>query len=136
MGEALDEHEAVDAGGVRGADAVDVVAGEVDEHDVFGAVFEAGAQLGGEGGVLVGGLAALDGAGDGVRDYPAGVGFDEQFGAGADELEGAGVDVEEVGGWVEAAKRAVDVEGVEGGGAAEALGGHRLDDVAGGDVSF
>lgn len=50
--ELLDLHERVDDDRLGLAHAVDVVAREVDEHDVLGAVLDRGRQLGGEGGVL------------------------------------------------------------------------------------
>lgn len=45
MAELLDLHEMVDLDGVGLADTVDVVAGEIDEHDVFGPVFLGRAEL-------------------------------------------------------------------------------------------
>jgi hypothetical protein len=63
-------------------------------------------------------------------------GFDEEFGACADELESRTVDIEEIGGGIYDAEAAVDVEGVEGRGAGEALGRYGLDDVALNDVGF
>lgn len=136
MGELLDHHEFVDAGAERRADTVDVVAGEVDQHDVLGAVFEGGAQGGGQGFVFGGRGAAFDGAGDGVVDYALGEGvfLDEQLGAGAHNVEVGAGNVEEVGGGVDGAKVAVDVEGVESGWACDTLTGHSLDDVACYDV--
>ena len=63
--------------------------------------------------------------------------LDEELGTGANELEGAtAVDVEKVGGRVDCAEMTVDVEGVEGSGAREALGRDRLNNVARGDVAF
>ena len=48
--------------------------------------------------------------------------LDEELGTGANELEGvAAVDVEKVRGRVDCAEMTVDVEGVKGGGAREAL---------------
>lgn len=52
--ELLDLHERVDDDRLGLAHAVDVVAGEVDEHDVLGAVLDRGRQLGGKSGVLCG----------------------------------------------------------------------------------
>ena len=103
---------------------------------MLGAVFQTVAQRFRESFVRVWGLAALDGACDGVRDDTAFFGFDEQFGAGAYELEAAAIDVEEIGAGVDGSEVAVEIEGVEGCGAREALGGDGLDDVAAGDVRF
>lgn len=52
MTKLLDLHELVDLDGQRLADAVDVVSGQVDEHDVLGPVLFAREQTGTEGGVL------------------------------------------------------------------------------------
>lgn len=82
------------------------------------------------------GCAAFDGAGDWVGDDAVGFGFDKEFGGSADDLKGRAVHIEEVGGGVDRAEVAVDVERVEGCGAGEALGGDCLDDVAEGDVGF
>lgn len=119
VGEFFDDHEPVCAGGGGVADAVDVVAGKVHEHDVFGSVFEAGAEFVGEGFVFFGGPATFDGAGDGVGDYAAGgrFGFYEEFGGGANEVEIGAGDVEEIGRGVHGAQMAVDVERVQGCGA-------------------
>lgn len=54
MRELLDLHERVDDDRLGLAHAVDVVAREVDEHDVLGAVLDRGGELGSEGGVLCG----------------------------------------------------------------------------------
>lgn len=64
---------------------------------------------------------ALDGPGYGVGNDAAVFGFYQEFWGGADDLEGAAVDVEEVRGGVHRAEVPVDVKGVEGGGACEAL---------------
>ena len=81
---------------------------------MLGAVFERGAQGVGQGFVFGGRGAAFDRAGDRVVDDAAcnGVLFDEQLRAGTYDLEVGAGDVEEVGGWVDGAEVAVDVEGV------------------------
>ena len=72
---ALDEHEAIDLDGAVFADAAYVVAAEVDEHDVLGALLFVGEHFGFEGAVFGFVGAALAGAGDGaVFDFaPSGV---------------------------------------------------------------
>jgi hypothetical protein len=50
--ELFEPHEVVDLDGRRLADSVDVVSGEVDEHDVFGSVLWRGEQAGSESSVL------------------------------------------------------------------------------------
>lgn len=127
-------HEAVDADAVGVADAVDVVAGQVDEHDVLGAVLEGAAQLVGQALVLLGRLAALDGARNGVRDDAAVLALDQQLGRGANDLEILAVNVEEVRRRVDGAQVAVDVERVQVRRAGEALRRHALEDVALEDV--
>lgn len=136
VAELLDGHEAVDAGGAGVADAVDVVAGQVDEHDVFGAVLDGGAQACGQRVVFGDRLPPRNGPGDGVRDDAPVVRLGEQFWGGADQVEGGAVDVEEIGGRVDGSEVAVDVERVDGGGTREALGRNGLDDVALVDVVF
>ena len=49
---ALDEHEVLDLDGAEVADAADVVAAEVDEHDVLGELLFVGAQIGFEAAVF------------------------------------------------------------------------------------
>ncbi|TLD05191.1 uncharacterized protein PgNI_09741 [Pyricularia grisea] len=134
VAEALDHHEAVDAGLERVAHARDVVAGQVDQHDVLGAVLEARRQLVGQPLVLLGRGAPLDCAGDGVRDDAAALALDQQLRAGADDLEVGAVDVEQVRRRVDGPQVPVDVERVKVRGAGEALRRHGLDDVALDDV--
>lgn len=134
VAELFHAEEAVDGDGVRVADAVDVVAGEVDEHDVLGAVLERRPQLVAQPAVLLRRGAPLDRPRDGVGDDASAFALDEELGRGANDLEIAAVDVEEVRGGVDGAEVAVDVEGVEVGGSGEALRGHRLEDVAAEDV--
>jgi hypothetical protein len=66
VGVALDEHEVFDADAGEFADAANVVAAEVDEHEVFGALFFVGEHLFAEADVF--GFVARPGtaAGDGA----------------------------------------------------------------------
>lgn len=137
VAELLHDHQAIDAGARGVAHTVDVVAGQIDQHDVLGAVLLALLQLLGELVVFLRGFAARNGAGDGVRDNSVVfVGFDEEFGGGADEMEVGAGDVEEIGGGVEGAEVRVEVEGVEGCGSGKAVGRNGLEDVAFPDVLF
>ena len=83
---ALDKHQLVDLDGAEVADAADVVAAQVDQHDVLGALFFVVHHLGFES--EVGGLvcAAGAGAGDGpVLDFAV-VHADQQLGRGTGQL--------------------------------------------------
>ena len=64
VGEALDRTELDDPDGARLADPAEVVAAEVDQHHVLGALLLVADQLGGQRGVLGIGGAARAGAGD------------------------------------------------------------------------
>lgn len=137
MAEFLHHHQAIDSRAPRVANTVDIVPGQINQHDVFRSILLALLQLLGELVVFLGGFAARDGAGNGVGDDAViFIGFDEKFGGGADEVEGGAGDVEEVGGGVEGAEVRVEVEGVEGCGAGEAVGRDGLEDVAFPDVLF
>ena len=68
MAELLDDHEVIDAYRQGIAHAVDVVACQVDKHDVLGAVFQRVSKLVGEPLIILRRLATLDGAGDGMCD--------------------------------------------------------------------
>ena len=131
-------------------DAADVVAAQVDEHDVFGDFLFIGAEVGFEG--AVGGFVgtAGAGAGDGAVLDGAAMDADEELGRGAYDV-GLGhfgllaafergvrfeAEAQEVHVWrgIDDAQGAVDVEGVDAGDAVEALREDTLEDVAGADV--
>ena len=99
----------------------DVVAPEVDEHDVLGALLLVGAQVGLQFRVLPGGVAARSRAGYRVGSDPAVLDLYQQLGGGADDLEAVQVQVVHVRGRVDGAQGAVYLEGVGGGRAAETL---------------
>ena len=61
----LEDHHLVDLLGSEPHDAADVVAGEVDEHHVLGDLLRVLAELGAEPAVVLVGLTASTGAGDG-----------------------------------------------------------------------
>ena len=76
----LDEHQVLHADGAELADATDVVAAEIDEHDVLGDLFLVGAQIGFHRAVFCLICAARACSGDrSVLDRSA-VDADEQFG--------------------------------------------------------
>ncbi len=151
VGVALDEHEVFHADGAELADAAEVIAAEVDEHDVFGDLLGVGAEA-----LLVSEIfglvvAAGAGAGDGTVLDAAFFDADEELRGGADDVAGAGLggfscgvavpcpgqvqaQAKHVGRGVHDAKGAVDFEGVDAGGAVEALREDALEDVARGDV--
>ncbi len=134
VGVAFDGEDVGDFDGAEFGGAADVVAAEVDEHDVFGAFFGVGEEFGFEGLILFVGFAAGAGAGEGAVGDDAVLDAAHDFGAGADEdAVGAG-EVEHEGAGIDDAEGAVDVEGSGGGGGLEALGEDDLEDVAGLDV--
>ena len=134
VGKALDFQHPGDLDGAGVADAADVVASEVQEHYVFGALLFAVFEFLLVGGILARGGAAGAGAGDGVGGGDAVLDFDHGFDGGADDLESVQVEVVHIGRRVDAAEGAVDLEGMGGGAAGKALGVYHLDDVAGVDV--
>ncbi len=89
----------------------DVVAAEVEQHQVLGALLGVGQQLGLERRVLGRGRAARPGAGDRADGDHAVLDPHQDLGAGADHLEAAEVEVEHVGRGVGAPQRAVEREG-------------------------
>ena len=116
------------------AHAAEVVAAEVDEHHVLGALLLVGEQVCGDRLVLVGVAAARARAGDRPRrGAPAGHG-DERLGRGADDLEVLEVEEVHVGRRVDRAQPAVDRERVDVDLGGPALRGDDLERVAGVDV--
>ena len=69
-------------------DPAQVVAPEVDEHHVLGALLRIALELLGEQGVLAGVGAARPGAGDRVGRQPVALDLEQQLGRRADDLEG------------------------------------------------
>ena len=119
----------VDADRPAPADAREVVAAEVDEHHVLGAVL-----LGGEQPLGVA-LAGLGRAGDRVQARRAVLALDERLRRGADQREVAELEQEEVRRRVDAAERAVELERGRGGRPLGALREDDLEGVAGADVA-
>ena len=84
---ALDAHEVDDLDAARLADPAEVVAAEVDEHQVLGPLLRVGEQLRRRAGVLLRGRAAPAGAGDRVQQRPSLVDLDQRLRDGADDVE-------------------------------------------------
>ena len=130
----LDRHEAVDVDRAVLADAAEVVAAEVDEHDVLGALLLVGEQLLGDPLVVLERRAARARAGDRPRrDVAAGDG-QHRLGRGAGDLEVEEVQEVHVRARVDDPQPAVDRERVDVEVGRPALGGHDLKRVAGVDV--
>ena len=107
---ALGDHEIGQAHGVEFADAADVVAGEVDEHDVLGAFLRIGEQFRREPVVLLGRLAARTRARDGADLHLALLAADMQFRRRADERHAAELEDEHVGRRIDQPQRAVEID--------------------------
>ena len=84
---ALERHQLVDVDGPEPGDPADVVAGEVDEHDVLGALLGMFDELGGEPAVVVIGPAALAGAGDRAGDHRVVDELDHRLGRRSDDRD-------------------------------------------------
>jgi glycine hydroxymethyltransferase len=131
---ALDDHLLGDADAADLGDASDVVAAEIDQHVVLGALLGIGDQLGGERLVLVGRRAARPRAGDrpeldAPRRQPH-----QRLRRRAGDLRLREAQVEHVRRRIDDAQRAVDVERVDVARHVEALRQHHLEGVAGEDV--
>ena len=130
----LDGHERLHLDGAELADAAEVVAAEVDEHHVLGALLLVGEQVGGDRLVLLGVAAARAGARDRAgRRAAAGDGH-ERLGRGADDLEVLEVEEVHVRRRVDRPQAAVDGERVGVDLRGPALRGHDLEGVARVDV--
>ena len=131
---ALHAHELVDLHAARHADAAEVVAPQVDQHDVLGALLVVGAQLGHE--ALVFGCvgAAPPRAGDRPGHDAVAVHGDQRLGRRARQAEVVEGDVVHVGAGIDGAQPAVDGERRDADRRGEALAEHDLERVAGRDV--
>src|ERR1700722_8988830 len=85
VGVALDEHQLVDGNGAVFADPAEIVATEINEHDVFGAFFGIGEKIFFEGLIFGFGTAARNSAGDGAVGHLAVLDFHQHFGRTADD---------------------------------------------------
>ena len=97
-----------DRAGAR--DPAEVVAAEVDEHDVLGPLLRVALELLGEQRVLAGVGAARPRAGDRVGREPVALDLEEQLGRCADDLERGRPDEEQVRARVDPAQRAVEAD--------------------------
>ena len=135
MGVALDLHQAVDRHRPGPGHAADVVAAEVDEHDVLGALLQVAEQLLLEPLVLGGIGSAPARAGQGTGLDPPPFDLNELLRRRADDVtvatQGQEVHVRRR---VDRAKAAVDVEGARGERLLETLRGDDLECVAADDV--
>ena len=115
-------------------DAADVVAAEIEQHQVLGPLLRIGQQLGGERPVLLRRGAAPAGAGDRPDGHPAVAHADHDLRARADDGEAVEGEVEQEGRGIEPPQRPVERERRQRERHAEALRRHHLEDVAGEDV--
>ena len=118
---------------IRG-DAADVVAAEIEQHQMLGALLRIGEQLGLERLVLVRGGAARAGAGDRADGDGAAAHLDQDFRARSGDREVAEVEEIEIGRGIDPPQRAIERERRQLERRLEALRQHDLEDVAGGDV--
>ena len=134
MAVVLDDHEVVDLHRAVLADAAEVVAAEVDEHHVLGALLRVGQQLRGDLRVLLGGGAARARARRSAGRDPAAADGHQRLGAGAGDLEVAEVEVVHVRRRVHRPQPSVDREATDRCLRRPALRRHHLKGVAGVDV--
>ena len=132
---ALERHQLVDLLGAELHHPADVVAGQVDEHDVLGDLLRVLAQLGGQAAVLLVGAAPAAGAGDRAGRSPCRRAAAPSARATSPTRVTLGVAHEvHVRARVHLAQHPVDVERVGVEVEVEALRQHDLEDVAGEDV--
>jgi hypothetical protein len=131
---ALEGHQLVDVARAELDDPADVVARQVDQHDVLGALLGMLQQLGRELTVVLVGATAKTGAGDRPRDDLAVEQLHHRLGRAPDEGQLRLAHVVHVRARVDLAQHPVDVERVGVEVDVEALGEHDLEDVARQDV--
>src|SRR6266849_7029001 len=134
VGKTLDDHELLDFDGAVVADTAEIVAAEIDEHDVLGALFFAGKQFFFEALVFGFVFAARLGAGNGAIKNVAALYFDEHFRRAAHDGDIVHLQVEEIGRRIQGAQLAVDFERLGFGLGGKALAEHNLENVAGANV--
>ena len=131
---ALERQQLVHVHGAEAGDAADVVAGQVDQHDVLGHLLGVLPQLAGHAPVVLVGAPPTAGAGDGPGDHPPAQQLHHRLGRGPDDGDlrmaeevhvRAGVDLPQHP--VHVVRVGVELQVV-------ALGQHHLEDVAGPDV--
>ena len=130
----LQHHELFDLLGAELHDPADVVAREVDEHHVLGALLRVLRELGGHAAVVGLGATTAAGARDRAADHAAVEQLHHRLGRGADQRRLGMAHEVHVRRRVHLAQHAVDVERVDGVHDVVALREHDLEDVAREDV--
>ena len=110
---ALDLHVLADGHRPGPGHPAQVVAAEVDQHDVLGPLLGVGLELLGEQGILAGVRAARPGPGDRVRGQAVALDLEEQLGRGADDLVARRAHEEQVRAGVDPAEGPVEPDPVE-----------------------
>ena len=118
----------------RLADPAEIVAAEVDEHDVLGPFLRVGEQLAGEARVLLRRGAAPAGAGDRVQQGAPSGDLEVRLGRRTDDVESVKAEQIHVRAGVGGPQHPVDVQRVGVGRSLEALGDNDLEALAGPDV--
>ena len=131
---ALERHERRHAHAAVLAHAAEVVAAEIDEHDVLGALLLVALQLVGEALILFVGPAARPRAGNRMRHGMPPFDAHQHLGRRPDDRAAAHADEEHVRRRVDVPQRAIDRERIDADLRREALRQHDLVDVAGRDV--
>ena len=130
----FDRHQLVDTLGSELRHPADVVAGEIDEHDVLGSLLGVLDELSLEPPVLLVGGTAPPGAGDGARHDAPTEQLHHRLGGGADDRDTSLPEEEHVRAGVDLPQHPIDVERVAAELEVEALRQHHLERVAGTDV--
>ncbi len=139
---ALDDHQVTDTDAAVGAHASDVVASQVHQHDVLGALLGIGEQIVGAALVLFFVLRARPGTGDGPVIHLPLLDPHQELRRRADDVDRFGVllgvymqpQEVHVGRWIHDAERAIDGERIAAGIYLEALRNYCLEDVSRSDV--
>ena len=134
VGEPLHVHQLGDVHRARNADPSDVVAAQVHQHYVFGPLLFAVLQLRLQGQVLFRSLAPRTGSGNGMGRHNAIFHLSHRFDGGADDVKVIQIQVVHIGGRIDAAQGAIDLEGMGVGWAGKPLGVHYLNNVPGVDI--
>ena len=134
VGIALHHHELGDLDAAELAHPSHVVAAQVHEHHVLGALLGIGGHLGGQPRVVLLRPSARVRARDGPLLHAAVLQSHQDLGRGADDARLAQAQEEQIGGGIDGPERAVDGEGVRAQLPVEPAGDHDLVGVARGDV--
>ena len=130
----LDGETVRDGHAVGTCHAAHVVAAQIEQHQVFGALLGIGKQAQLVGPVLAFACPARAGSGNGPNGNFTIAHAHQYLGAGADDGKSGQIQEVEKGRWVHPAKGAVQRDGRQREGACEALRQDHLEDIAGGDV--